>query len=238
MALVTGASSGIGSAIAKRLSDEGLTVFAAARRMDRLESLARPSGGSIVPVYLDVRDDSSVSSAFARLKDERGGLDVLVNNAGLGHQESLLDGDTERWREMLDVNVLSLCVCTREGVRLMKGRAEGHIFHVGSLSGHRVPPGSGVYGATKFAVRSLTESLRQELATAQLPIRVTAVSPGFVETEFHQKHFKSAEKSEELYQRYKVLEASDVADQIVHALSAPSHVAIHDILVRSRHQPS
>ncbi len=238
VALVTGASSGIGAAVTRKLAQEGLTVYAAARRRQRLDDLARSSGGHVIPVSVDLRDEGSIRHLFARIEEEQGGLDVLVNNAGLGHQESLLEGATERWREMLEVNVLSLCVCTREGVRLMRGRSEGHIFHLGSLSGHRNVAGSGVYGATKFAVRSLTESLRQEIVAAGLALRVTSVSPGFVETEFHEKHFKSQEKSRELYTRYRVLHASDVADQMIHALAAPAHVAIHDILVRSRHQPS
>ncbi len=235
VALVTGASSGIGRALAERLSAEGLTVYAAARRRERLEELAKSCAG-IVPIALDVREEGSILECFERIGAEQKGLDVLVNNAGLGHQESLLDGDTERWREMLEVNLLGLLVCTREALKWMKERPEGHVFHLGSIAGHRVAPNSGLYGASKYAVRSLTESLRQELWEANLPIRVTSVSPGFVETEFHEKHFKSREKSQALYTTHKVLEARDIVDQVMHALSAPPHVAIHDILVRGLRQ--
>lgn len=238
VALVTGASSGIGQAVAVRLLEAGLTVFVAGRRKERLERIAQDWGESAVPLVMDVSSEDSVVSGFAHIEERCGGLDVLVNNAGLGHQESLLSGSTQKWREMIDVNVLGLCICTREGVALMRGREEGHVFHLGSLSGHRIPPGSNVYGATKYAVRSLTESLRQELHQERLPIRVTSVSPGYVETEFHEKHFDSTDQARELYDRYKVLEADDVADAIAYALGTPPHVAVHDILIRSTHQPT
>lgn len=238
IALVTGASSGIGAAIARVLAEADLRVILTGRRSPQLEDLAEEIGEGASKKVMDVADLRSIERTFAEVEEEYGGLDVLVNSAGLGYQQSLLTGDLERFREMFDVNVLGLCACTQQGVRLMRTRQEGHVFHLGSLSGHRIPFGSNVYGATKFAVRSLAESLRQELVSEGLPIRVSTVSPGFVETEFHAKYFESSDKSAELYGRYKVLEARDVADAVLYALQSPPHVAVHDILVRSRYQPS
>ncbi len=170
-------------------------------------------------------------------RERWGGVDVLVNNAGLGYGSSLLSGETDEWREMLEVNVLGLCLCTREAVKDMRRRGgEGHIFHLSSMAAHRVPPGSNLYGATKFAVRALTESLRLELHEAELPVRVTSVSPGLVETEFHQRYFGSEEEARRRYSRFKVLEAADIADAVAYALGTPPHVQVHDLLIRSTAQ--
>ena len=164
---------------------------------------------------------------------------MLVNNAGLGHNAPLTSGSTDAWREMLEVNVLALCVCTREAISDMRRRGdEGHVFHVSSMSAHRVPSGSGVYSATKFAVRSLTEGLRQELRGLGSGIRVTALSPGFVETEFAAQYHKNKEAAKETYSRFKVLESADVAQTLLHCLGAPPHVQIHDVLMRPTAQPS
>jgi len=115
---------------------------------------------------------------------------------------------------------------------------DGHIIHLSSMSGHRVPANSGVYSASKFAVRSLTEGLRQELRAAQSKIRVTAISPGFVETEFAEKYDKSKEMAQKVYSRFPVLQSEDIANSVWHALSQPPYVAIHDILIRSTEQTS
>ena len=240
VALVTGASSGIGEATAKRLAAAGLRVVACARRLDRLQALAAEvaaAGGSLFPIACDLRDPAAITAMFRTIREQRGGVDVLINNAGLGRDAPLLSGDTEAWREMLEVNVLALCVCTREAVADMCRRdVAGHVVHVSSMAAHRVPGGSGVYSATKFAVRSLTEGLRRELRAIGSPIRVTAVSPGFVETEFAEVYHGSAEAAAEAYSRYKVLEAVDVAELIWFTISRPPHVQLHDLLVRPTDQ--
>lgn len=144
----------------------------------------------------------------------------------------------EAWREMLEVNVLALCVCTREAVRDMRERGDvGHVIHVSSMAAHRVPPGSGVYSATKFAVRSLTEGLRQELRALGSGIRVTSVSPGYVETEFAERYHRSGEKARKTYSPFKVLEDVDVADAIAWVLGTPPHMQVHDVLIRPTDQP-
>jgi len=241
VALITGASSGIGRATARRLAREGMNLVIAARRGDRLEALRGELvalGVEVLAQPTDLRDEASIERLFARTREVFGGVHVLVNNAGLGHAAPLTSGSTEHWREMLEVNVLALCVCTREAISDMRAAGDaGHVIHVSSMAAHRVPPGSGVYSATKYAVRSLTEGLRQELREARSAIRVTAISPGYVETEFAAHYQKSEAAAEETYSRFKVLEDVDVADAIAWALAAPPHMQVHDILIRATEQP-
>jgi len=238
VAMVTGASSGIGRAIARMLADEGLRVAVCARREARLREIA-DAGGEVLPVVVDLRDPQSILAAFQRVREEWGGVDVMINNAGLGHQSPLTSGDHEQWREMLEVNVLALCICTREAVSDMRRRGDdGHVIHVSSMAGHRVPRESGVYSASKFAVRSLTEGLRVELRGLESDIRVTAISPGFVETEFHERYFGDREAAERAYSRFPVLQPADIASTVRHVLSLPPHAQVHDVLMRPTHQPT
>ena len=240
VALVTGASSGIGRATARALASQGLRVAMAARRADRLTVLRDEllsAGGEAAVIPTDLRDEQQTLDMFRQVRERWGGVDVLVNNAGLGRRAPLMSAETALWREMLDVNVLALCVCTREAVRDMQARAtDGHIVHISSMAGHRVPPNSGVYSATKFAVRALTEALRQELHAAGSPIRVTAISPGYVETEFAAVYDQSEEAARKTYGRMKVLEAEDVVNAVLYVLAQPAHVQVHDILLRPRQQ--
>jgi NADP-dependent 3-hydroxy acid dehydrogenase YdfG len=242
VALVTGASAGIGRATARRLAQGGMKLVLAARRAERLDALAEELAGEGAEVFAqptDLRDPGAIDALFEATRARFGGVDVLINNAGLGHAAPLTSGDTEAWREMLEVNVLALCVCTREAVKDMRARGDdGHVIHVSSMAAHRVPGGSGVYSATKYAVRSLTEGLRQELRALGSAIRVSAISPGFVETEFAARYHRSEEKARETYSRFKVLEDADVAEAIAFTLAAPPHMQVHDILVRPTDQPS
>ncbi|HHH27729.1 MAG TPA: SDR family NAD(P)-dependent oxidoreductase [Polyangiaceae bacterium] len=239
VALVTGASSGIGRATAKRLAEVGMKVVVCARRKEALDELVGSVDGDIAAYAVDLRDEQQIRDLFATTKERFGGVDVLVNNAGLGHDAPLMSGETAHWREMLEVNVLALCVCTREAVQDMQARGvAGHVIHVSSMAAHRVPRGSGVYSATKFAVRSLTEGLRQELRAANSPIRVTAISPGYVETEFAARYHKSEEAAKKTYSRFPVLQSEDIAEAVVYVLSQPAHVQVHDVLMRPTDQPT
>jgi len=240
VALITGASSGIGAAVARQLSGAGLRVVLAARREDKLAALAAELGGAdrAVAVGVDLRDEAAILAMFQTIRSQWGGVDVLVNNAGLGHKAPLLAGETAMWREMLEVNILALCVCTREAVRDMRRTETGQVIHISSMSAHRVPPGSGVYSATKFAVRSLTEGLRSELRAAGSNIRVAAVSPGYVETEFIEKYHRSADAARDIFERFEVLQADDVAATVLHILEQPEHVQVHDVLMRATAQPT
>lgn len=241
-ALVTGASSGIGAAIATRLIADGMRVVGCGRRRERVAEVltaADAGGEASLAIACDVRDEGSVRSMFAEAKALFGGVDVLINNAGLGHAGTLADGTADDWREMLEVNLLGLCLCTREALADMRARGcFGQIIHIGSMAGQRVPPGAGFYGATKHAVRALTESLRIELREAGDPIRVGEICPGYVETGFAEHYFKSADKARETYSRFKVLEPVDVAEAVISMLACPPHVQVHDILLRPTDQPT
>ena len=183
----------------------------------------------------DLRSLEQIDALFEAVREAWGGVDVLVNNAGLGRVAPLLSGDAERWRELLDVNVLALCVCTREAVADMRRRGDrGFVIHISSMSGHRVSPDGGVYAATKHAVRALTEALRLELRAADSGVRVSSISPGNVETEFLTAMFGDA--AAEVRPPYKVLEAADVAAAVRYALSQPPWVQVHDVLLRPREQ--
>lgn len=242
VAMITGASSGIGRAIAHRLAQEGYRLALCARRGDRLWALREELedlGAEVLIQPVDLRQEAEILGFFHAVRQAWGGVDVLVNNAGLGHKQSLLEGDTEAWRDMLEVNVLALCICTREASRDMRAKGgRGHIVHISSMSGHRVPEGSGMYSATKFAVRSLTEGLRLELRAAGLDIRISSISPGFVETEFAEKYHQSKAKGQEVYRKYPVLQPQDIAEAVAYILHQPEHVQVHDLLVRPTRQVS
>jgi len=235
--VVTGASSGIGVATARAFAAAGARVVLAARRAERLRELAaelEASGAQAVVAPTDMRVEADILRLFDTARARVGGVDVLVNNAGLGRAAPLASGATEHWREMLEVNVLGLCIATREALADMDRRGvAGHVVHVSSMAGHRVPgPDSGVYSATKFAVRALTEGLRQELRARTSPIRVSCVSPGYVDTEFAAVFSGSPDAPAKLAARVKVLAPEDVAAAILWAVSRPPHVEVHDVLVR------
>jgi 17beta-estradiol 17-dehydrogenase / 3beta-hydroxysteroid 3-dehydrogenase len=237
VAIVTGASSGIGEAVARMLASEGMRVALLARRIDRLRALARTIGESL-PIACDVRDEAQILAAFAQVRERWGGVDVLINNAGLGRHAPLSSGATAAFREMLEVNVLALAICTREAVSDMKRRGvAGHILHVSSMAAHRVPEESGMYGASKFAVRGLLEALRKELRAEGSKIRVSAVSPGYVRTEFAEVYTGDPDAAARTYGRFAVLEPDDVAELVRTIVTAPPHVQVHDVLVRSTEQP-
>ncbi len=240
VALVTGASAGIGEAIAVRLVHEGLRVVGCARRLDRMTHLRARLGARFTPMQVDLRDPDAIDDLFDNL-DARGLRPaVLVNNAGLARKDSLLDGAREGWREMFDVNVLALSHCTQRAVRGMRANGDdGAVVHISSMAAHRVPVGgNSVYAATKFAVRALTEGLRQELHAAGSAVRVSAVSPGLVETEFPAVYHGSAAAAALAAADFPILHPADVADAVAWILSQPAHVQVHDVLLRPRRQPN
>jgi 17beta-estradiol 17-dehydrogenase / 3beta-hydroxysteroid 3-dehydrogenase len=242
--LVTGASSGIGRAIALDLAEEGVKLVICARREPRLEALAaeakRMHGIDVLPVPCNLRNTTDIARLFEAIRTHYGGVDILVNNAGLGRHAPLMSGATEDWREMLELNVLALCMCTREAVSDMRRRGDqGHVVHISSMAGYRTPLESGVYSATKFAVRALTEGLRQELRAAQSRVRVSAISPGFVETEFAEVYAHGdADAKERTYSKFPVLQPRDIARAVRFVLSSPPYMQVHDLLVRPTEQPN
>ncbi|XP_062408453.1 dehydrogenase/reductase SDR family member 11-like [Sardina pilchardus] len=248
VALVTGASVGIGAAVAKALVQHGMKVVGCARSIEKIEKLAAECqsaglSGTLVPYKCDVSNEEEILSMFSTIKTLHQGVDVCINNAGLAHPEPLLSGKTDGWRTMMDVNVLALTICTREAYQSMKERNvdDGHIININSMSGHRVAPDASChfYCATKYAVTALTEGLRQELREAKSHIRATSISPGFVETEFEFRlHSEEPEKAAAIYASMKCIQAGDIASTVIYALSAPPHVQIGDILMRPVEQMS
>lgn len=242
VALVTGASAGIGRAVARRLAALGMRVALTARRADRLAALAaeiEAAGGEALALTADARDEAALLSVFAKIREAWGGVDVLINNAGLGREASLSTGATADWRAMLEVNVLAVAICTREALADMQRRGgPGQIVHISSMSAYRVPDGeSGFYAATKHAIRAMTEGLRRELRAADSPVRVCAISPGNVETEFAVAML-GPEDAARGYARYPHLQPDDIADAVRYVLSTPPYAQVHDILMRPTAQSS
>jgi NADP-dependent 3-hydroxy acid dehydrogenase YdfG len=236
VAAVTGASSGIGEATALVLAAAGAAVALGARRTDRIAALAERiegEGGRAVAIEVDVADEAQARAFVAGAHEQLGGLDVLVNNAGVMLLGPVEGADTDEWRRMIDVNLLGLLYCTHAALPLMREGGGGHIVNLSSVAGRNARAGAAVYNLTKFGVTAFSEALRQEALHAG--VRVTCVEPGFVETEL-QGHSKSpliqqgVEKMRE--QIGEVLTAEDIGGAILYAVAQPRHVNINEVLVR------
>ena len=233
--LVTGASSGIGEACARRFAAEGANLVLWARRADRLERVAAELGTahrvSLSVAVVDVRDRPAVNRAADALVRADRVPDVLINNAGRAScMAKIQDGDPEDWDRMIDTNVKGLLNVTRAILPHMVARRRGHVVNIGSTAGHMTYPMGNVYNATKFGVRALTEGMNLDVAGT--PIRVSAVDPGFVETEFSEVRFHGdAERAKAVYQGFTPLRADDVADAIAYVLNLPEHVNILDLVI-------
>ncbi|XP_066989892.1 dehydrogenase/reductase SDR family member 11-like [Macrobrachium rosenbergii] len=238
VALVTGASAGIGAAICRQLVEAGMVVVGAARAVERIEALSRElegKPGTLIGVKCDLNKDGDIENLFEVIKKKYKGVDVCINNAAMSYNDGLLEGTPERWREMLNVNVVALCHCTKESVKSMqeRGVGDGHIIHVSSVLGHGVGVVTGAYfySCTKHAVRALTEGLRQELRDMKSNIRISCISPGYVETEFLGR-MMGDEVANKMKSNFPALTAQDVAASICHILAAPLHVQIHDLMIK------
>jgi 3-hydroxy acid dehydrogenase / malonic semialdehyde reductase len=239
---VTGASSGIGEACARAFAARGARLVLAARRLGRLEALARALGSEheteCTLVELDVRDRSAVEEAVHSLPEPFSAVDVLVNNAGLAAGlEKLQEGDPDDWDRMLDTNVKGLLYVTRAVVPGMVARGRGHVVNIGSTAGHEVYPGGNVYCASKFAVDALTKGLRIDLVDT--PVRVSTVDPGMVETDFSLVRFKGdAARAGRVYENIEPLTPADVADAVYYCASRPPHVQINEVILTPTNQAS
>ena len=239
VALVTGASSGIGEATAVALARAGAAVALAARRKDRLESLAerlRSDGSDVLTLQLDVTDEGAGREAVRRTRSELGSLDVLVNNAGLMLLGPIIDADTEDWRRMISTNVLGLMYLTHAAVPVMVEQGSGDIVNLSSVAGRTARSGAGVYNASKWAVNAFSESLRQEVTGRG--VRVSLIEPGAVLTELtdHITHAESRQGAEQMYGSMRALQAEDVARAVVYVVTQPAHVAVNEVLVRPTDQ--
>ena len=238
---ITGASSGIGAATAELLASEGAAVALGARREKRLSELAskiESAGGKAVVLPVDVADEASARSFVEGANEQLGGLDGLVNNAGVMLLGPIDGANTDEWRRMVDVNLLGLLYCTHAALPILREGGGGDIVNISSVAGRVASAGSGVYNLTKWGVGAFSEALRQETGWAK--IRVTIVEPGFVDTEL-QGHNEIPVVKETIAKMYeqigKVLEAGDIARAIQYAISQPEHVSVNEILVRPTGQP-
>lgn len=235
VALITGASSGIGAATAIKLAAAGAKVGIAARRKDRLETLAaeiRANGGEALPIEMDVVDVATVEAGVGRLIAAYGSLDILVNNAGLMPLSDIDKLKTDEWSRMVDVNVKGLLNATAAVLPQMMQQRSGHIFNMSSIAGRKVFKGLSVYCATKHAVAAFSDGLRMELGATH-NIRVTCIQPGAVETELYE-HITDPgyrQQMDDLAGQMTFLKAGDIADTILFAAQAPDHVNVAELFV-------
>ena len=239
VAIVTGASSGIGEATAIALAAEGATVAIAARRSDRLNDLAKrmtETGGQVLSITADVSDEDQVNVMVQKTQAAFGRVDILVNNAGVMLLGMIDGANTEDWRRMINLNILGLMYATHKVLPLMKAQGEGHIVNISSVAGRVANAGSGVYNASKWAVGAFSEALRKEVY--QDNIRVTIIEPGLVATELpqHVTDPKAKETTARFYGSVKNLESEDIAAAIVYAVTQPPRVNVNEILIRPTEQ--
>ena len=237
IAVVTGASAGIGAATVTHLAGAGFRVFAGARRVDRVHAVTEPVGGVALP--LDVTDPESIAAFVAAVREgagEDGAVHVVVNNAGgaLG-LDSVADAVDERWRTMWETNVLGTMRLTRAFLEALEASGDGLIVSIGSIAGFETYPGGAGYTAAKHGQRALTRTLRLELLGK--PIRITEIAPGLVDTEFSLVRFDGdRERAAKVYQGMEPLLAEDIADCVTWVATRPAHVNIDELIVRPRDQ--
>ncbi len=242
LVLITGASSGIGSACAQVFAKNHANLIIIARREKRLETLANEltSKYGIKCYYekLDIRIQSKVEHFVNNLPKEFSSIDILINNAGLSRGlDPLYKGNIKDWNEMIDTNVKGLLYITRAVLPQMIERQCGHIINIGSIAGRQVYPNGNVYCATKFAVRALTQGLLMDLVNT--PIRVSTVDPGMVETEFSLVRFHGdAERAAQTYKGLKPLSPMDIAEVVYFVATRPSHINISEVVVLPTDQAS
>lgn len=235
IALITGASAGIGEASAIKFAENGYHLILAGRRIERLEQLSTLIKNKyqveVLQLALDVRDKLAVNNAIENLADNWKKIDVLVNNAGLSlGLEPINHGNPDDWDTMIDTNIKGLLYVTKAVSNLMIANGTGHIVNLGSIAGKETYANGNVYCASKHAVDSLNKAMRIDLLTHG--IRVTAIHPGAVETEFSVVRFKGdEERAKSVYNGYEPLHASDVADAIFYVVSLPTHVNINELTI-------
>ncbi|KAF5288866.1 hypothetical protein FQA39_LY03745 [Lamprigera yunnana] len=240
VAIVTGASSGIGYAIAEKLIAEGIIVVGFARRKEKLEEASLKLNTNIKRFHfyiVDMLKEEDILNGFRWVADNIGPVNILVNNAGIFGATNLRKGKTLIWKEVIDTNVISLCIATREAIKVMRQNSiDGHIVHINSIGGHTVLNGNSIYGASKFAVTALTEALRKELVAANSKIKITSVSPGLVSTDIFKTAFEKINMNYKESAAFHVtrvsLTAEDVANSVIYTLGTLPHVQVHEIIIK------
>lgn len=237
-ALVTGATSGIGEACARRLHAAGYRVIITGRNVARLNALKEELGNDAYPLVFDVRDREIAEASVASLPADWQDIDVLVNNAGLAlGLDREYEGDYRDWDTMIDTNIKGLLYMTRAVVPGMVARGKGHVVNIGSVAGDAAYANGNVYCGTKAAVKAITDGLRIDLA--ETPVRVTLLKPGLVETRFSEVRFHGdKERAANVYKGIAPLTGEDIADAMIYAVQAPAHVQIAEMLILATHQAS
>lgn len=236
IALVTGATSGIGEACARRLLDAGYRVILTGRNEAKLDKLKEEYEENVLPLVFDIRNRQSVEEAVASLSDDWAEIDVLVNNAGLAlGLEPEYEGDCRDWDTMIDTNIKGLLYMTRAVVPGMVARGKGHVVNIGSVAGDAAYANGNVYCGTKAAVKAITDGLRIDIA--ETPLRVTLLKPGLVETNFSDVRFHGdSDRAARVYKGIEPLIGDDIADAMLYAVQAPRHVQIAEMLILATHQ--
>lgn len=241
IALITGATSGIGQACARRFAKNGYAVIITGRNEQKLSNLKNEleeAGTMVLSLIFDVRESDKAEAAISSLPEEWKAIDVLVNNAGLAlGLDKEYEGDPTDWNTMIDTNIKGLLTMTRLVVPGMVARNKGHVVNIGSVAGDAAYANGNVYCATKAAVKLITDGLRIDVADTA--VRVTNVKPGLVETNFSNVRFHGDNaRAENVYKGIKPLTGDDIADVVVYAANAPEHVQIAEVLVLATHQAS
>ncbi|MBU2928146.1 SDR family NAD(P)-dependent oxidoreductase [Winogradskyella psychrotolerans] len=231
-ALITGATSGIGRATAHEFAKHGINLILCGRRQDRLDSVQKALSREteVHTLNFDVRDREQTFKAIASLPKAFQNIDILINNAGNAHGlDPIQTGNLDDWDAMMDINVKGLLYVSKAIIPGMTERKSGHIINIGSSAGKEVYPSGNVYCGSKHAVLAITEGMRIDLNP--FGIKVGAINPGLVETEFSEVRFKGGAAADNVYKGYKALQAEDVAEVIYFAISRPAHVNIADVLM-------
>ncbi|KTC86259.1 SDR family NAD(P)-dependent oxidoreductase [Legionella cincinnatiensis] len=239
--LITGASSGIGQACAQLCAKYGARLILCARRVERLEQLAKELsqlyGKEHYILPLDVREHEQVKKQLDSLPSQWQSIAVLINNAGLALDTlPVQQGIEEHWDIMIDTNIKGLLYVSRALIPGMLERGYGHVVNIGSIAGHECYPNGNVYCATKYAVHALSKTMRLDMLGS--PVRVTEIAPGAVETEFSAVRWNDKEKAKEFYSDFQPLLAEDIADAIVYCITRPLHVDIEEMIIMPTVQAS
>ncbi len=238
--LITGASAGIGEAVVYKFAENGWNIIATARRNDRLESLKdnifKKYNNEITTLCFDVRDRKEVEDKLTSLNIDEYPIDLLVNNAGLSlGLEDFNSASIDEWETMIDTNVKGLLFVSQLISKFMVKKQKGHIINIGSIAGYNVYPKGHVYCASKFAVRAITEGMREDLA--QHKIKVSSLNPGMVDTEFSLVRFRGDnKKASQVYNGFDPLKAEDIADTIFYMANTPEHVNLSEVIILPKAQ--
>lgn len=238
VAVVTGASSGIGKAVVEELAKYGLVVVALARRLELLEALANQLSaekGKVYPFKCDLTNQEEILTTFKKITTEVGPIHILINNAGMVLATTIIDGDIQKWKSIIDTNLLAATICIREAISNMKlHNTKGHIVNLNSVASHMVPdiPWLNIYAATKHGLKALTETVRLEINREKLPIKITSISPGAVNTEFLDAAFRDKSSTPQtLANDRPALTSEDVAAATTYVLSTPDHVNVKELII-------